>query len=49
MVGYFLRTIERQTEGRSVMRTSSALLLAAVFAMYPFGGVAGEKKIADIK
>jgi len=31
------------------MRTSSALLLAAVFAMYPFGGVAGEKKIADIK
>ena len=31
------------------MRTSIALLLAAVFAMYPFGGVAGEKKIADIK
>ena len=31
------------------MRTYVALLLAAVFAVHPLGGVAGEKQIADVK
>ncbi len=31
------------------MRTYVALLLAAVFAVHPLGGAAGEKQIADVK
>ena len=31
------------------MRTYVALLLTAVFAVHPLGGVAGEKQIADVK
>src|SRR5437899_12810609 len=36
-------------EGRSAMRTYVALLLAAVFAVHPLGGVAGEQQSADVK
>jgi hypothetical protein len=44
--GYDLHPHERR---RSAMRMHLALLLAAVFAVSPLEGVAGEKQILDVK